>query len=820
MTFAPPDRSRSAQTFWIQQLTGAPFLLELPSDRSRPPQPSGQRRSEPFQWNGTLRQAVAAQAVQAHCGVEQVILGAFLAFLHRYSGQTDVVIGILPDQKTETLAKLSIEASNTAGNTDVLALRSRCGIARETAPSFAAFLQRTIATTTKINGFSNFPYAFLRQHFNIAPSRSYSPWFQVLFQFRSSPGTEPIVKPQAKPAYSQAERPQAELSQVELSQPEPSKSKNPHPENPKSGGDLVLSIDDRGQELRGILDYNPDLWDRETIANFLEHFQGFIGALVQNSQTPIAQIPLLSSQQRDWLQQWNPAPTPYSAGTVLELIAAQAQRSPQARAVVAPPELGEVSPMLETQLDSTLSYSEMMAQAAQISHFLAQRGIGEGQCVGLALGRSIYLVTAVLGVMGSGAAYVPLDPSYPADRLQFMAQDAGLSWVLTDRASFAQLHWLTDPQSEGARSEIPTSASPATEIPVSNGPDRSRSPDPPVPESQPESQPGLQSVLNSPKPSQKNLGLQNVSAIEDILNPSPHSTATSSPVFPPAQPALAPNSPRPPLAYIIYTSGSTGQPKGVAIGHSSLVNFLEAMQQQLHLTPEDTWLALTTLSFDIAALELLLPLMVGATVAIAPQASQRDGFLLAQTITQTQATVIQATPTTWQLLRLAQWTGEEQQPQAQPQPNRQGRENPDVSAPSTPKRQLLCGGEALTPPIARFLLQAAGPQGQVWNLYGPTETTIWSLIQPVTPELVHRYDRSASLPIGLPLANTQVYVLDAAQQLCGVGQPGEIYLGGAGLAQGYWQRPQLSADRFPWLSLAPIDASNQAEPLVLETQRQ
>ena len=212
---------------------------------------------------------------------------------------------------------------------------------------------------------------------------------------------------------------------------------------------------------------------------------------------------------------------------------------------------------------------------------------------------------------------------------------------------------------------------------------------------------------------------------------------------------------------MIYTSGSTGKPKGVQIPHRAVVNFLHAMRQQPGMTAHDVLLAVTTLSFDIAALELFLPLIVGARVVLVSRAVAADGRQLSRALTDTRATVMQATPATWRLLLEAGWKGSD-------------------------RLKVLCGGEALPRELAQQLLTRAAA---VWNLYGPTETTIWSAVAKVEPG-------DGPVSIGRPIANTQLYVLDSHVQPVPIGVPGELYIGGAGVAQGYLNRPELTAERF------------------------
>ncbi len=221
--------------------------------------------------------------------------------------------------------------------------------------------------------------------------------------------------------------------------------------------------------------------------------------------------------------------------------------------------------------------------------------------------------------------------------------------------------------------------------------------------------------------------------------------------------AVEPNN----LAYVIYTSGSTGRPKGVQVTHGALSNFLRTMRRQPGLDACDTLLAVTTLSFDIAALELFLPLIVGARLMLVSRAEVSDGLRLAARLRSSGATAMQATPATWQMLLASGWPGDQ-------------------------RLRLFCGGEALDPALAAQLRARAAA---VWNLYGPTETTIWS-----TGQRLHA--ATAPISIGRPIANTQVYVLDVRMRPAPIGVPGELCIGGAGLARGYLGRPDLAAARF------------------------
>ena len=228
-----------------------------------------------------------------------------------------------------------------------------------------------------------------------------------------------------------------------------------------------------------------------------------------------------------------------------------------------------------------------------------------------------------------------------------------------------------------------------------------------------------------------------------------------------APPALAEAASVEDAAYVIYTSGSTGKPKGVRLPHRAVVNFLASMRGRPGLTPQDRLLAVTTLSFDIAVLELLLPLTVGAEIVLASRDDAMDGHALRALAEGRGATVMQATPATWRMLIEAGWSG-------------------------APRFKALCGGEPLPADLADALLERAG---EVWNMYGPTETTVWSTCWRVERE-------RSGIWIGEPIGNTQVWILDEQLRPCPIGVPGEIYIGGEGVALGYLDRPELTAERF------------------------
>ena len=342
-----------------------------------------------------------------------------------------------------------------------------------------------------------------------------------------------------------------------------------------------------------------------------------------------------------------------------------------------------------------LTYRELESRSNQLARQLLQMGAAPGTLVGIYLERSLDMLVGLLGILKAGAAYIPLDPAYPGDRIGYMLEDSGARLVLTQSRLVDVLPQFT----------------------------------------------GNALCLDSDWHS---ISRQSEDAV-------PQSTTPED------------------LAYIIYTSGSTGKPKGVEIPHRAVVNFLQSMRQEPGLSADDRLLAVTTLSFDIAGLELYLPLTVGARVIIASRDTAADGKLLARMIEDMHITVMQATPATWRLLLDSEWGGNK-------------------------RLRIYCGGEALPRELVERLLPKCA---ELWNLYGPTETTVWSTVCRVE-------NADGPISIGHPIANTEIQILDEALQPVPEGTPGELYIGGQGLARGYFNRADLTRERF---IKHPLDAA-------------
>jgi enterobactin synthetase component F len=421
------------------------------------------------------------------------------------------------------------------------------------------------------------------------------------------------------------------------------------------------------------LDANPTLYDAASLEQLKDRFLRLLAAL-NDPDAEVGRLDILPpAEARQILVDWNQTQAAYPRDRqVQDLFEDQARQTPDRIAVV-----------FEQQ---QLTYRELNEQADRIAQHLTGLGVGPDQVVALCVERSLAMIVGLLGILKAGGAYLPLDPSYPHDRLAFILDDASPRVLLTQQS-------LQDRLQSGNASVLYLDALPKQPT----------------------------SSVNLTKQRPGNAG---------------------------------------DLAYVLYTSGSTGRPKGVQVPHRALVNFLSGMQHEPGITAQDRLLAVTSLSFDIAGLELFLPLIVGAQVTIAAADVAADGFRLGSLMQQSGATIMQATPATWRLLLEAGWQGSQ-------------------------RLKILCGGEAWPAELASELLPRCA---SLWNMYGPTETTVWSSVAQI--------ESGQPVLLGLPIANTTFYVLDRFGQPLPTGVAGELYIGGDGVARGYLNRPELTDEKF------------------------
>ncbi len=627
--------------YWTSKLTGIP-VLAVPTDRPRPEIFSYRGAVHPVTLPSALSAAVRELGQREDATLFMTLMAAFIGLLHRYTDQDDIAVGT-------PIANRNREEIEGLIGFFVNSLVIRCDATGN--PTFRELLSRVRRECLDAYAHQDLPFEKLVEHLKIERDPSRNPLFQVTFQLVNAPTLAEAGAMGGPPTF-EVQRGSAIF-------------------------DIAFTLLDVPGALKGMIEYSTDLFDSQTIARLDAHFRAFLRAAVTDPDVRVADVSFITRRERTALLASVKADTVKPFTSVLDVFGAAAARGPGKTAV--------------TAHDGPLSYEELDDRSDDLARYLSEMGIGRSSRVGLFAERSARLVVAILGVLKAGAAYVPLDPSYPRHRLEYILRDAGVAAVLTDQGLACQ---LSDDLPRHVRLD---SAWPAG---------------------------GRQSAR-------------------------PRRTAH------PAD-----------TAYVIYTSGSTGSPKGVMIPRSALDNHMAWMSAAYPLTPEDRVLQRTPCSFDAAVWEFLAPLISGSELVMLDPGEHRDPQRIATAVARHQITVLQTVPA---LLRLLL-------------------EEPDFCGASS-LRRVFCGGEVLRGDLRdRFF---ATMDAELCNLYGPTEATI-----DATSYSCSRSEGRPVAPIGRAIRSTTTYVLDDRSELVPIGVPGDLYIGGAGLASGYLGRPRLTAERF------------------------
>ncbi|MFB2772371.1 amino acid adenylation domain-containing protein [Pelatocladus sp. BLCC-F211] len=629
-----------SEIFWRQRLQQFTATTSLNIDHTSSNLPDENKEYKQQQIKLSTDETLALQsfARQQQLTLNTLIQGAWAILLSRYSGENDVVFG-----------------SVVSGRGGLAGSESMVGVLINTVPvrvyvnpeeSLVSWLKQLQAQQNQTRQYEQCPFIEIQKWSDIPTGQ---PLFESIVNFHNYPIN-----------FSKVEQ----VSNLKIS----NIYNFMHPNYP-----LTVSVKVDSELLLEIF-YESDRFESTTITRMLGHLHTLLLGMIANQQQRVKNLPLLTAQEhRQLLVDWNNTQVEYPQQFIHELFEAQVEKTPDAVAVVF--------------ANQQLTYCELNAKANQLAHYLQKLGVKPEVLVGICVERSLDMLIGLLAILKVGGAYIPLDPSYPKERLEFILQDAKAPVLLTQTSLLKGI-----PQ---YKSQVVCLDADSQKIAQ-------------------QSQENLLSELTTNN-----------------------------------------------LAYVIYTSGSTGKPKGVQIPHSALSNFLYSMKQTPGLTQDDTLLAVTTYSFDIAALELFLPIIVGGRLVIASREVASDPMQLSAKIIDSKATVMQATPATWKLLLTAGWSGNHQ-------------------------LKILCGGEALPKYLANQLLHRCA---SLWNMYGPTETTIWSAASQVETG-------SAVVSISHAIANTQLYIFDQYNQLVPIGVAGELHIGGNGLARGYLNRPELTAEKF------------------------
>jgi amino acid adenylation domain-containing protein len=632
---------------WRDELAGELPLLRLPADRPRPAVVSQRGGMESFRLSAELTSTLRELGRAHGASLYMTLLASLQALLFRYSGQQDVILG------TGANGRRQPELEGMMGYIlDTFPVRVQC----HPEQPFSAFLKDVRSALARSMQGAEVPFDKIVKAAGVKRDTSYHPIFQTFFSF---------LTPQKNP-------PAEWMLQPKMVDTGTAKF------------DLYIEAEEyEGGTAASIL-YNSDIFDAATIKRMIGHWRTLLEAVCAAPDVTLGELPLLTAEERQqMLVQWNGTQADVPSTTVHDLFTVQARKTPDA-----------IAAMFGTQ---RWSYAQLDDCAERFAVLLRARGAGPGTLVALCIDRSLHMLAGLLGVLKTGAAYLPLDPGAPLKRIKLCLEDGAPAVLLTQASLVAEL--ATD--------------------------------------------------ANALK----------VLTIEQLL--------VDATLLPPGsrvdEGAAGPDS----TAYIIHTSGSTGRPKAVELPHRAVVNLLLSMQREPGLCADDVLVAVTTISFDIAALELFLPIITGACVVIAPRTTALDPFELSELMDACGCTAIQATPATWRALLAIEWQGRA-------------------------RMKVLCGGEAMPRDLAEKLLAL---KVDLWNMYGPTETTVWSTVR-------HVQNKQGIVPIGRPIANTTTYILDARGEPVPIGVAGELYIGGMGLAKGYRGQPELTAEKFVWLAVA------------------
>jgi amino acid adenylation domain-containing protein/non-ribosomal peptide synthase protein (TIGR01720 family) len=631
--------------YWKQYLEAAPTALELPTDRPRASVMSYRGANHEFELSPETSAALIRLSRQADTTLFVVMMAAFNVLLSRCSGQDDICVGYPIANRNRR------DIENLIGffvNTQVL----RTDLSGN--PTFTELLGRVRKNTLDAQNNQDLPFERLIEALKLERELNRTPLFQTMLVYQNAP----------MDALSISEL-HFKLADANMN---------------AAKFDLTLNVSKSEDTLRCGFNYSTDLFDEATMVRMAEHLQQLLEGIVKCPDVLVSELPLLTLAER-WqvLLDWNATEVDYPKGRYIhQLFEAQAEKTPDAVAVV-----------FEGQ---TQSYSELNARANQLAHYLQRKGVGPDVLVGICVERSVEMVVGLLGILKAGGAYLPLDPSYPQDRLVFMLSDVAPPVVLT-QAGLLERHGF-----------------------------------------------GVAKVLclDSDWPKLAN---------EIATNPGVK---------------LRPEN----LAYCIYTSGSTGQPKGAGVPHQGILNRLQWMKQQYRLDAGDCILQKTPYSFDVSVWEFFWPLMTGAQLVVAKPDEHKDSLALIDTIMREQVSTIHFVPSMLQAFI----------------------DTPGVETCTSLKR-VICSGEALPADlVARFQKKLPA---ELHNLYGPTEASVDVSYWPCAPG-----SAETAIPIGRPIANISLYILDRQLNPVAVGTPGELHIGGIGLARGYLNRPGLTAEKF------------------------
>ena len=628
---------------WTKQLADAPPVLQFVAE-ARPAVQTFNGARERIQLPQAIVQALNVLSREAGSTLFMTLLAAFKTLLYRYSGRTDIIVGT-------NVAGRSTSASEVLIGFFVNMLVLRTQLSPQS--GFREFLATVREMSLKAFSHQELPFEMLVEQLQPERNLSYPPLFQVVFSLQNAPASE------------------LTLTGLTITPEEP--------ESRTAKYDLLLDLRESRQGLSGVLEYNTDLLDPTTVSQIGRHYNNLLQSIVDDPDGQMADLSLLSDSERSHiLFEWNHSHHEYPQSICVHQLFEQTVAGVPGRTAI-------------VERDQTLSYDELNYRANQIARYLGALGIGPGTFAGLCFEHSSEEIIALLGVLKTGAAYVPLDPEYPQSRVTAMLQNAGVSVLLTVRRFAAFLE--------------------KTGVPL-------------------------------------------VCLDDDWPEIARHSgSAVVSAIVPEA------------TAYVIYTSGSTGHPKGVAISHRSLMNYVCWARDVYRLDENLNFPLYSSLAFDLTVTSIYTTLVAGNQLVIYRQ--QGEDLVLEQILDDDRIGILKLTPTHLSLIK-------------------------DRDNTRSKIRRLIVGGEALNSKLCREITQSFGRPIEIFNEYGPTEATVGCMIHQFDPGT----DERPFVPIGRPAWNTEIYILDDWLNPVPGKTIGELYISGDGLALGYLEMPELTAERF------------------------
>ncbi|UVT14316.1 MAG: amino acid adenylation domain-containing protein [Nitrospira sp.] len=642
------------ETYWRQQLESVPHVLTLPYDFPRP-SVQGQKGAR-YAWTLGAEMGRRLQALgrSRQATLFMTVLAAFNVLLARHSGQSDFCVGTPVANRSQPGCESIIGCF-----VNTVALR----VDLSGNPSFLELLAQVRKTVLGAQANQDFPFERLVDALHVPRSLSHTPLYQVM-----------LILEDEQPDLCRLD--DLDVRRIKAS-------------THTSVFDLTLELVAMGDgTLEAVFEYSTDLFAGETIARMAGHFQELLKQIVLNPEARVSEFTMLSKDEsKQLLLDWNETAASYPRESCLHhLFEEQALLSPDAVAMV--------------WNGTSYSYRLLNERANKLAHYLSLQGITMESRVAICMERSLEMVTALLGVLKTGAAYVPIDPLYPQERLGFMIEDSGAQLVLTQKQFVETFQNRT--------------------VPII--------------------------ALDETWPS--------IAALPEI-----DSRWRTTPEN---------------LAYILYTSGTTGEPKGIEVSHRALVNHSTAMAKHYGLQPADRVLQFASISFDVAAEECFPTWAAGATVVLRPNEPVPEFSDFQQFIKDHSLTVVNLPTPYW-----AEWIEAIEQ---------------SKSALPSALRLVIVGSEKALPDSLVRWQRLAGERMAWCNSYGPTETTITASY--FVPERQKDWISASTVPIGRPIANVQLYVLDPALQPVPIGVAGELYIGGTGLARGYHRQPARTAEQF------------------------